>query len=151
MKTESSLSKDKLISSWDEYTSPARFAGSDDIFDDIFISKRKGDKVVLKRRPRASFDMFSTVFRGKLCEDGTGSCISGVFTVGIADYIVSFLIAAVYAYTVYTVYERNGSTVDGKVVLLAVIGCALLWLALRPKSNSKKKYKALFDKIAEKG
>ena len=151
MKTESSLSKEKLISNWDEYTSPARFAGSDDIFDDIFISFRKGDRIKLARKPRASFDMFSTVFRGKLGGDEKSSYIKGVYTVGIIDYVVSFIIAAVYAYIVYTVYERNGSVFDGKVLLLAAIGILLLWLALRPKSGAKKKYASLFDKITEKG
>ncbi len=150
MKITSSLSKEELISSWDEYTSPSRFAGSDGMFDDVFISKRKDDKVTLTRKPRESFDMFTTVFRGRINKEAGGSSVKGVFTVGVIDYIVSVVFAFVYGYIVYTVYERSGSSLDGKIMLLVVLGLVFLFLALRPRTSAKKKYMALFDKITEK-
>ena len=43
VKFTSEYSQNTLIEKWDEYTSPARFAGSDDTMDLIFVSKRKGN------------------------------------------------------------------------------------------------------------
>ena len=56
---ESRYSKDELISRWDEFTSPARFAGTDDVMDLIFVSKRKGNKVRLVKRARTKRDPFA--------------------------------------------------------------------------------------------
>ncbi|MBR0231523.1 MAG: hypothetical protein IJQ53_04790 [Clostridia bacterium] len=47
---ESDYSKEELISRRDEYTSSARFAGSDETLDLIFVSKRNGDRIKLIRK-----------------------------------------------------------------------------------------------------
>ena len=77
---KSKLTKRQLAERWDERTSPQRFAGSDDMFDNIFVADRKGDKIKVAFKPRTGTYLFSTVFRGRITEDEEGSAITGKYT-----------------------------------------------------------------------
>ena len=126
---------EELIERWDEYTSPARFAGSDDMMDLIFVSKRNGDRVRLVQRSRTSRDPFACVFRGRIKENRQGSQISGVFTKAIVDYAV---VAAVWALLFYIrsyIIERGDSLSTINVLLgcALVIGVALLYNTRRAR------------------
>ena len=96
MKYESSYGKEELIRRWDEITSPARFAGANEQLDWVYNASRKGDSVRLVKKPRASYDPYATVFRGKIEATKTGSRIRGIFTKGAADYIITAFVAAIY-------------------------------------------------------
>ena len=47
---ESRFSPSELAERWDDRTSPARFAGNDDVMDDIYIARRKDNRVFLIRK-----------------------------------------------------------------------------------------------------
>lgn len=131
----SDYSVEELIERWDEYTSPARFAGSDDMMDLIFVSKRNGDNVRLVRRSRSSRDPFACVFRGRIKAKRQGSQISGIFTKAIFDYAV---VAAVWALLFYIrsfIIERGDAlkTINVLLVCALVIGVALLYNTRRAR------------------
>ena len=149
MKFASELTKEELVARWDERTSPQRFAGSDDMFDNIYIAHRGGDRVRLAFKPRSGPDLFGTVFRGRITRNGEGSAITGVFTKTGADYLLAFVLAAVMAVILKAMYDR------GLGVMNLYIGMALcaavLALYLWPKRTSKKKYSAFLKDITLKG
>lgn len=142
---ESNMSVSELIEKWDEYTSAARFAGSDDTMDLIFIAKRKDKKVKLVRRARSSYEPFSTVFRGKISESENGSKISGIFTKSIIDYVAVTLIIGLLFY-IRAVFIERGDALNTVNVLLAcaVIGGGLLLYNTRA---SKRRYADFITRI----
>lgn len=125
---KSKYSADELTEKWDEYTSPSRFAGSDENMDLIFISKRKGNKVRLVRRARQSREPFSCVFRGKIEECENGSEIKGVFTKSVFDYVFVSLILAILFYIRAMIIERGDSLNTVNVLLVCWIGFGALLL-----------------------
>ncbi|MBO5870758.1 MAG: hypothetical protein J6Q89_08420 [Clostridia bacterium] len=118
---ESKYSVKELMERWDEFTSPARFSGSDDTMDLIFVSKRNENKVKLIRRARSTRDPFSTVFRGKIIKTEKGSVISGVFTKSILDYITVALVLVILFY-LRSVSETNLNA----LLVCSIIGGILL-------------------------
>ena len=144
---ESRYSKDELISRWDEFTSPARFAGTDDVMDLIFVSKRKGNKVRLVKRARTKRDPFACVFYGKITETENGSRISGSFAKAFIDYLVVAAIISLFAYMSYYVSERGDSTVTVNVLLGAsiVFGAMLLYNT----RSVKRKYVDFISRITD--
>jgi hypothetical protein len=141
----SDFSVEKLIENWDEYTSPARFAGSDDTMDLIFVSKRNKNKVKLVRRARFAREPFSTVFRGKIKKTKSGSEIVGVFTKTILDYVISAAVLALLFYIRAIIIERGGhlNTIN---VLLAVSIIAFLLLLMNTR-GSKRHYSDFICRI----
>lgn len=138
IKFESSLSKAELAEKWDEFTSPARFAGSDDAMDLIYVSKRKDDKVRLVRRARSRRDPFSCVFRGKIKSRDGGSEISGFFTKALFDYFAIAAIIALLFYIRSLVMERGESLGTVNVLLAcSIIGGFLLLYNTR---STKRRY-----------
>ncbi len=127
--------QEELIRRWDDYTSISRFAGCDETMDLIFCSKRKGNKVKLIRRARASRDPFSTVFRGTISKSEGGSKITGIFTKSIFDYILVGVVLAVVFCMRYYVMERGTSlaTVNTLLVCSIVVGLFLLISRRRTK------------------
>ena len=120
---------DELINRWDEFTSPARFAGADEIMDLIFVSKRKGNKVRLVRRARSKREPFSCVFYGRIESKEQGSEIKGIFAKSLIDYVAVAMIVALFAYIRYVVVARGDSPVTVNVMLAAsiIIGAFLLY------------------------
>ena len=100
-------SVEELSQRWDDYTSPARFAGSDDTMDLIFVAKRNGNKVQLVRKARTVREPFTCVFRGKIKKTDKGSEISGVFTKSFFDYVLVGLLMAFMLYLRTIVIERG--------------------------------------------
>lgn len=125
---KSKYSIDELIKKWDEFTSPSRFAGSDENMDLIFISKRKGNKVRLVRRARQSREPFSCIFRGKIEKTENGSAIKGVFTKSIFDYVFVGIIFALLFYIRMLIIERGDSLNTINVLLICWIVFGLLLL-----------------------
>lgn len=146
---KSGKTKEQLIKSFDEHTAAHRFAGSDDILDDIYISKRKGNKVFLAHRPRNVHDLFATVFRGRIVELPEGSAIKGIFTVGIFDYLLVLLAGSAYGYIIYEIYARAHGRNAAQTIGLVLLGLAVAYLALRTGKKAKDSYKELLEKIAE--
>lgn len=89
---ESDYSKEELISRRDEYTSAARFAGSDETLDLIFVSKRNGDRIKFIRKSNSVHEPYAAVFHGKISGEGGRSCIKDIFTKSVLDYIFTALI-----------------------------------------------------------
>ena len=85
---ESKHNASALSSRWDERTSPARFAGNDDVLDMIYFAKRKGNKVFLVRKGSRSLDLFATVFRGQILPRGEGSVLQGSFSKRLSAYLL---------------------------------------------------------------
>ncbi len=135
---ESKLTSEELTDKWDEYTSPSRFAGSDDTMDLIFVSKRKGNKIKLIRRPRSNREPFGTIFRGHIVQTEQGSKISGVFTKSLFDYIFVGLINAFLVY-IRMVFATRGDSL-GTVNSLLVCGVIGGFLLLFNTRSAKRKY-----------
>ncbi|MBO4868974.1 MAG: hypothetical protein J5585_04615 [Clostridia bacterium] len=145
MKYESSYGKEELIRRWDEITSPARFAGANEQLDWVYNASRNGDSVRLVKKPRASYDPYATVFRGKIEETKTGSRIRGVFTKGAADYVITAFIAAVY-FGVCVAYV--GRAADKTVpYLLISVGIAVFIFLLTPLPGKRRKYGELIREV----
>lgn len=146
-KFNSCFSKEELTSRWDEFTSPARFAGSDDVMDLIYVSKRKNDRVRLVRRARSKREPFSCVFYGKIAKNEKGSEISGIFAKSVIDYIAIALIIALLAYIRYIVIDRGESPVTVNILLGAsiIIGILLLYNT----RSTKRKYAEFISRITD--
>lgn len=142
---KSKLSAEELKDKWDEFTSPARFAGSDDNLDLIFISKRKDSKVKLVRRAKSSHEPFSCVFRGTICASEGGSEIKGVFTKSWVDYFFTFAVIGLLFYIRNGIIER-GEPVNTINVALAfsLVAAALLLMNTR---KAKRKYCDFISRI----
>ena len=138
---ESNYSVNEFIERWDEFTSPARFSGSDDTMDLIFVSKRNENKVKLIRRARSNRDPFSTVFRGKIIKTEKGSAVSGIFTKSIADYISVTLVVA------FLFYLRSVSETNLNLLLsCSIIGGVLLLYNTRA---SKRRFAEFICRITD--
>ncbi len=129
IKFTSAFSAEELAERWDDYTSPARFAGNDDTMDLIFMGERNGDKVRLVRKARTVKEPFTCVFRGRIKKQEQGSVIEGVFTKSIFDYILVGLLIAFVFYIRTIIVERGGSLVSVNALLAITIisGIALLF------------------------
>ena len=145
MKYRSFYSKDELTKRWDEITSPARFAGAHEELDWVYNASRKGDRVKLVKKPRASYDPYATVFRGKIEGSKTGGRIRGIYTKGVFDYIVTLLIAVVY----FGVCANQFSRVSDRTVpmMLMSIGMIVILFLLIPFPGKRKKYGDLIREV----
>lgn len=141
MKYKSIYSKEELIKRWDEITSPSRFAGANDELDWIYNASRKGERVKLVKKPKASYDPYATVFRGKIEKTKNGSQIRGVFTKGLFDYIITAILSAVY-FGVCGEYLSRASDRTLPLMLISV-GVITVLFALIPFPGKRKKYGAL--------
>lgn len=124
----SDYSKEELISRWDDYTSAARFAGSDETLDLIFVSKRSGDRIKLIRKSNSVHEPYAAVFRGRIYGKGERSCIKGIFTKTVIDYAFTALIIAL-AFVVRSYAESRGASLyTANVILAAAIVFGILLL-----------------------
>lgn len=145
VKFPSEFSGKELTERWDEFTSPARFAGSDDRMDLIFVSKRDNNKVRLVRRARHAFEPFSTVFRGKIVSNEQGSEIVGSFTKSFFDYSVIALILALLLYIRAIIIERGESLATiNSLLIIGIIGGLIL---LYNRRSEKRKYAEFIFRI----
>lgn len=144
----SELSIDELTENWDEFTSPARFAGSDDTMDLIFVAKRKENKVKLVRRARTVREPFSCVFRGEIVKTEQGSEIKGSFTKSYFDYILCAAVLGILFYIRSFIIERGASLGAMNTLLIAaIIGSILLLANFRP---TKRRYAEFLYQITGK-
>lgn len=145
---KSEHTKEELKRRWDEYTSPARFAGSDDHMDLIFVAKRSGDRVKLLRRARTMADPFSCVFRGKICSDGERSSIKGIFTKRIVDYFSVLILLAIMFFMRSEVIAHGDDpyTINVLIAASSVLGLLLLYNSRR----SKRYYADFIARITDK-
>lgn len=144
----SDYNADELSERWDEFTSPSRFAGSDEMLDLVFVSNRKDNKVKLVRRAKTNREPFSCVFRGKIEENGFGSKISGFFTKSIFDYAAIGAILALLYYIRCLILERGESpkTINILLIFAIVAGIALLYNT----RASRRKYCEFISRITGK-
>ena len=141
MRYGSLYSKDELTARWDDITSPARFAGANEQLDWIYNASRKGDRVKLVKKPRAAYDPFATVFRGKISERK----ISGVFTKGLFDYIITAAVSGVYFGVCAEYFSRAENRIIPSVFIS--VGILAVLLALIPLPGKRKKYGKLIRKV----
>ncbi len=143
----SKFSKKELKERWDEYTSPARFAGSDATMDLIFTAQRNGSRVKLVRRARLARDPFSSVFCGRIKKTEQGSEISGYFRKSIFDYFFVGIILALLFYIRSFIVERGDSlnTINTLLICGIVVGALLL----RNSRSAKRKYSEFIFKITD--
>lgn len=148
VRLESDKTKEELISSWDDKTSPSRFAGSDETMDLIFTSKRKGDRVTLVRRAASVRDPYSCVFRGRIRSKDGKSEIVGWFGKALIDYIATALIIALLFYVRYVIISRgdSGYTI-GILLTAALLGGLFLLYNTRA---AKRRYVDFMFEITEK-
>ncbi len=145
IKFPSGFSPEELAERWDDYTSPARFAGNDDTMDLIFMGERNGDKVRLVRKARTVREPFTCVFRGRIKKTEKGSVIEGVFTKSIFDYLLVGLLIAFMFYVRTIVVERAGSLVSVNALLaITVVGGVALLLNYR---SAKRRYAEFIFRI----
>ena len=144
----SEYSPEELEKRWDEYTSPARFAGNDDTLDLIFSATRRGNRIKLVRRAGTTHEPYAAVFRGRIVADKNGSALKGVFTKSIADYVITAIIISIAA--MMRVYaESRGSDLYTTNVLLAlcIVGGMLLLMNYR---RTKRKYVEFMSSVTGK-
>ncbi|MBQ1206248.1 MAG: hypothetical protein IIX67_03500 [Clostridia bacterium] len=144
---KSRYSEEELINRWDDFTSPARFAGADDVMDLIYVSKRKGKKVRLVRRARTKREPFSCVFYGTIESTEQGSQIKGSFMKSLIDYIAVALIVALLFYIRFLVIERGDSPVTVNVLLGASIVFGIL--LLYNTRSIKRKFSEFISRITD--
>ena len=143
---KSNLSKEQLLSRWDERTSPARFAGNEDLEDNIYMAKRKEDKVTLIRKARGAWDPFATVFKGTISSDGEKSVLLGSFGKRTLDYLILFALGVLdFLFYFYASPERQTQSMAAFCVAFAVI---LIVLAI-PLPSARKRYTAFLKDITE--
>lgn len=134
----SSHSQKALLSRWDERTSPARFAGNDDVLDTVYRAKRNGNKVYLIRKGYSSVDPFVTVFRGEIVQSERGSVLQGRFTKRVFDYVLILL------FLVLDVAFAARSYLMGSMTYTGLAGCALfaaiMILLAIPMPSARKRY-----------
>ena len=145
MRYKSLYSKDELIKRWDDITSPARFAGANETLDWVYNSFRNGDNVKLVKKPRAAYDPYATVFRGKIEKTKNGSQIRGVYTKGLFDYIITAVIAVIY-FGVCLEYLSRASERTVPLILISV-GVIIILFALIPFPGKRRKYGALIREV----
>lgn len=133
-----SYTKSELTARWDEYTSPARFAGSDETLDLIFVAKRKGDRVTLVRKAKSVHDPYASVFRGRIRSDGEKSEIVGFFTKTVFDYLFTFLVIFALLYVQITVNSRGEDPYAANVLLVAAI--VIAFAVLHCSRGAKRRY-----------
>ena len=145
MKYKSIYNKKELVDRWDEITSPARFAGANAELDWVYNSTRKDDKVKLVKKPRASYDPYATVFRGRIEQTKNGGQIRGVYTKGLIDYIITAIIGGVY----FGVCAEYLSRAQDKTVplMLISVGVIVILFALVPYPGKIKKYGVLIREV----
>lgn len=126
---------DELKARWEEFTSPARFAGSDENMDLVFTSKQNDDKVRLVRKARASKEPFSCVFEGTIRKTEKGSEISGSFRKSLFDYIIVgvFLLLLFYIRGVIMARGESLNTINMLLIFAMVCGSLLLFNGRRTK------------------
>ncbi|MDD2268604.1 MAG: hypothetical protein PHY15_03510 [Eubacteriales bacterium] len=136
----------RIKNNFDYMTSEAYYAGNDEFLDNVFMGKRKDEKIYLINRPAKSFSVFSTVFRGIIvCSDG--SCyIKGYFGKRYFDYFIFLLLSAAVLYFASEM-TRLSSQSDA-------IGVALIWgvislFILIPSKKTKQKYTDFLQRIAD--
>ena len=144
---ESRYSPEQLLARWDERTSPARFAGNDDVMDVIFMASRKKNRVFLIRKARRTLDPFTTVFRGKIIPYGDGSALQGNFSKRLFDYLLLLGLLALDVF-VYQRASSAGMLTTGFSVGCVVFACVLLLLAV-PFPRTTKHYRVLLKEITE--
>ena len=131
-------SKDELIQRWDEYTSPARFAGSDDTLDLVFKSRRKNNKVILIRNANSMRNPYAAVFRGIIVNTEQGSEIRGFFTKTVFSYLMTAFIIFIAFVVRFAAEARNADLSTPNILLaLCIIGGILLLYNYRP---TKRRY-----------
>ena len=142
---ESKEAPEQLAQRWDEKTSPARFAGNDELMDNIFIASRKKDRVFLIRRASGALDPFATVFRGRIVPCGSGSAIKGRFTKRLFDYFLLLLLAGLDGFVYSRALEGGGASpsVTGFCIAFALL---LLLLAV-PLRASRRRYRDFLEGI----
>lgn len=144
---ESKHSVSALSSRWDERTSPARFAGNDDVLDMIYFAKRKGNKVFLVRKGSRSLDLFATVFRGQILPHGEGSVLQGSFSKRLSAYLllaVLLVLDGAFAAKAYSI-----GVLDWAGAMGCLLVAALLILAAIPLPGAKKRYTAFMREITD--
>ncbi len=142
---KSKYSEADLASRWDERTSPARFAGNDELLDAVFVAKRKQDRVILIRKARGTWDPFATVFRGRIVPLPDGSAIKGYFTKRLFDYVLLFLLLLADGYFCFRLQDMGNLTASASVGCLAF--AAILLLLAVPLRASRRRYRAFLQDI----
>ena len=144
---ESRYSPEQLLARWDERTSPARFAGNDDVLDLIYVASRKDNRVFLIRKARRTLDPFATVFRGKIVSCGNGSALQGSFSKRFFDYFVLLAMLAIVVF-VYHRASISGLATTSFSVGCVLFACLILLLAI-PLPHAKKKYLSFLKEITD--
>lgn len=144
---ESRYSPEQLLARWDERTSPARFAGNDDVLDVIYVAVRKKNRVFLIRKARRTLDPLTTVFRGKIISYGSGSALRGNFSKRLFDYLLLLALLALDIFFYHRAFSAGlaSDTFSVGCVCFAVL---LLFLAI-PLPRAKKKYLAFLREITD--
>lgn len=144
---ESRYSPEQLLARWDERTSPARFAGNDDVMDVIYVASRKDDRVFLVRKGRRTLDPFATVFRGRVVPCDGGSALQGRFSKRLFDYLILLVLLALEVFF----YQR--AVAGGSVTSSFTVGCLafafLLLLLAIPLPHTKKRYREFLKEITD--
>ncbi len=142
---KSRYSPEQLAARWDACTSPARFAGNDELLDTIFIASRKKDRVFLIRKASGALDPFATVFRGRIVSCGGGSGIKGHFTKRLFDYLILLLFALADVFF-YWRGMRAGPVSSSMTAGCIVFAIILLLLAI-PLRSPRRRYRAFLEEI----
>ena len=145
MTYQSNFDKATLIARWDDKTSFKNFAGGDDYLDTVFISRRYGSIVCLKRKPRSAHELFGSVYWGVICKRKSGgSCIRGFFGLSIIDVIITLIFYFIYGAIARAVLNRGDTS--GAYWMIA-IAAAILFLIIFTTPKTKRKYSEIIERV----
>lgn len=145
MTYKSEFDKATLISRWDDKTSFKNFAGGDDYLDTVFISRRYGSIVCLKRKPRSAHELFGATFWGVVCKSKNGgSSIRGFFGLSIIDLVITAIFYVLYGAITQTVLKRGD--VSGAYWMIG-IAAALLFMIFFTSPKTKRRYSEIIERV----
>ena len=156
LRIESKLTHEDLCAYWDDRTSAARYAGNDGDLDNVFIAKRKGDRIRLVRKAMNVIDPFATVFWGQLLplpegegKNGSKSVLTGFFGKSVLDYILLAVLVGVDAFVFFY------NLAKGSLNTTVIAGCAAFLLVfvllVIPTKSARERYTDLLDDVARGG
>lgn len=141
------FSPEELAARWDDFTSPARFAGNDGEFDMLYTATRKGMRVKLLRKAAVAHSPFATVFCGEIVADARGSVLRGYFRKRVQDYIFLLLLEGLNSW-MYLRAEQMGVLSTGLTTCCIAVLLLSVLLAI-PLRSPRKRYTAFLKRITD--
>lgn len=146
MTFKSKYDAETLKKRWDDKTSFGNFAGGDDFLDTVFISRRYGNIVCLKSKPRSAHELFGAVYWGVISGGRSSASIHGFFGISIVDLIITVIFYLLYGSITGTVMRRGDESGAYWMIAIAVL---ILFFIFFTTPKTKNKYAEIIRRVTE--